>query len=62
MTAKTRSQGVISGLRVGSDGAVAGAGSKNAGAASSTQRTLTIIVKFDDAGFVRDFSYRTSSF
>lgn len=29
---------------------------------SSNQRTLTIIVKFDKNGFVRDFSYRTSSF
>lgn len=30
--------------------------------ASSNQRTLTIIVKFDKNGFVRDFSYRTSTF
>lgn len=29
---------------------------------STTQRTLTIIVKFDLAGRVRDFSYRSSSF
>jgi len=29
---------------------------------SSNQRTLTIIVKFDKAGRVRDFAYRTSSF
>jgi outer membrane protein assembly factor BamE (lipoprotein component of BamABCDE complex) len=29
---------------------------------STTQRTLTIIVKFDVAGRVRDFSYRSSSF
>ena len=38
------------------------AGNKSAGASSASQRTLTIIVKFDDAGLVRDFSYRTSSF
>ncbi len=30
--------------------------------ASSNQRTLTIIVKFDKNGLVRDFAYRTSSF
>lgn len=60
--AYSRSRGMISGLRIGSDGAVAGSGNKSAGAASSSQRTLTIIVKFDDAGLVRDFSYRTSSF
>lgn len=30
--------------------------------ASSNQRTLTIIVKFDQQGLVRDFAYRTSTF
>lgn len=30
--------------------------------ASSNQRTLTIIVKFDKQGLVRDFAYRTSTF
>lgn len=30
--------------------------------ASSNQRTLTIIVKFDKNGLVRDFAYRTSTF
>lgn len=29
---------------------------------SSNQRTLTIIVKFDKDGLVRDFAYRTSTF
>lgn len=29
---------------------------------SSNQRTLTIIVKFNKNGLVRDFAYRTSSF
>lgn len=60
--AYSRSSGVIAGLIVGGDGGGAGAGTRSAGAASSSQRTLTIIVKFDDAGLVRDFSYRTSSF
>ena len=58
----SRSSGVVAGLVVGNSGGGAGGGSKNAGAASSSQRTLTVIVKFDDAGLVRDFSYRTSSF
>ena len=35
-------------------------GSKNT--STSTQRTLTIIIKFDEKGLVRDFAYRTSSF
>lgn len=29
---------------------------------SSTQKTLTIIIKYDEKGLVRDFSYRTSQF
>jgi outer membrane protein assembly factor BamE (lipoprotein component of BamABCDE complex) len=32
------------------------------GAASSSQRTLTIIIKFDESSLVRDFAYHTSRF
>lgn len=32
------------------------------GAAQTTQRTLTVIIQFDERGTVRDFSYRSSSF
>ena len=58
----SRSSGMIAGLLIGGSGGGAGGGSKSAGASRSSQRTLTVIVKFDDAGLVRDFSYRTSSF
>ena len=34
----------------------------SSGAASTTQRTLTVIVKFDKDSKVRDFAYRTSQF
>ncbi len=34
----------------------------NSAKASSSQRTLTIIVKFDENDRVRDFAYRTSTF
>ncbi len=34
----------------------------SSGAASTTQRTLTIIIKFDNSGKVRDFSYHSSKF
>jgi outer membrane protein assembly factor BamE (lipoprotein component of BamABCDE complex) len=37
-------------------------GSREAGAASSTQKTLTVIVKFDNDKKVRDFAYHTSKF
>lgn len=38
-----------------------GSGS-NSVKSSSTQRTLTIIIKFDNNNKVRDFAYRTSAF
>ena len=44
-------------------GALGGAGySSGAGAASTSQRTLTIIIKFSKQNRVRDFAYRSSSF
>jgi len=43
-------------------GATGGSYSNSAGAASTTQRTLTIIVKFDNQGHVRDYAYHSSSF
>jgi outer membrane protein assembly factor BamE (lipoprotein component of BamABCDE complex) len=51
-------------LGFGSDVLLGGGGgyNKNAGAASRSQRTLTIIIKFDEASLVRDFAYHSSSF
>ncbi len=37
-------------------------GSQKAGAASSSQRTFTVIIKFDENKKVRDFAYHTSRF
>ncbi|MBN1464100.1 MAG: hypothetical protein JW922_10600 [Paludibacteraceae bacterium] len=37
-------------------------GSGASGARSTTQRTLTVIIKFDEEGKVRDFAYHTSRF
>ena len=37
-------------------------GGNKAGARSTNQRTLTIIIKFDKGGKVRDFAYHRSSF
>lgn len=47
--------GVLGGLGAGSTG-------YEAGAASTSQRTLTVIIKFDEQGKVRDFAYHTSRF
>ena len=60
--AYSNSRGGIAGLRFGDSGAVTGAASADSGAAASSQRTLTVIIKFDHESKVRDFSYRTSRF
>jgi outer membrane protein assembly factor BamE (lipoprotein component of BamABCDE complex) len=56
-------------LLIGSaSGGVAGGGlgsgsySKSAGAQSKTQRTLTVIIKYDEQKLVRDFAYHSSKF
>jgi len=69
-TAYSTSSGGVSALILGGGavgaGILGGAGGtgydSSAGAVSSTQRTITIIVKFDKASRVRDFAYHTSSF
>jgi outer membrane protein assembly factor BamE (lipoprotein component of BamABCDE complex) len=57
---------ILGGGLIGSGGALGagggGSASQAAGARSTTQRTLTIIVKFDAGHRVRDFAYRQSSF
>ncbi|MBI1825955.1 MAG: hypothetical protein HY287_12675 [Planctomycetes bacterium] len=50
--------GVTGGTAIGAGGT----GTGSAGAASTSQRTLTVIVKFDENHRVRDFAYRTSRF
>lgn len=47
---------------VAGGGLVDGSYSRSAGAASKTQRTLTVVIKFDDQKKVRDFSYHSSRF
>lgn len=43
-------------------GGIGGSQRNGSGAVSTTQRTLTIIVKFDNRQRVRDYAYRSSSF
>lgn len=43
-------------------GAPSGSYSRSAGAQSKTQRTLTVVIKYDDQKQVRDFFYHTSRF
>jgi outer membrane protein assembly factor BamE (lipoprotein component of BamABCDE complex) len=63
---QSSSSGGISALILGFGSEAAGLGSgsynKSAGASSRSQRTLTIIIKFDHDSKVRDFAYHTSKF
>jgi outer membrane protein assembly factor BamE (lipoprotein component of BamABCDE complex) len=63
---KSSSSGGVSALLLGIGGSAAGLGSgsysSSAGASSRSQRTLTIIIKYDNEGKVRDFAYHTSKF
>ena len=43
-------------------GGLTGSYSRNAGASAVTQRTLTVVIKYDARGRVRDFSYHASKF
>lgn len=69
-TAYSTSQGGVSALVLGGvlgpagllGGGIAPGFSQSSGAVSTTQRTLTIIIKFDNVNRVRDFAYRASSF
>lgn len=60
--AYSKSGGSIVGLIFSSSGGGLGGGYSKAGATSTSQRTLTVVIKFDDGGLVRDFSYHASQF
>ena len=52
--------GIIGAALVGGGGG--GRLSSSAGAQTTSQKTLTIIIKFDEEGLVRDFAYHSSKF
>ncbi len=53
---------LIFGWTGGAAGAVVPRAETSAGARATTQRTLTVIVKFDKEGRVRDFAYHATKF
>jgi outer membrane protein assembly factor BamE (lipoprotein component of BamABCDE complex) len=55
---------LVAGINSSLFGAGSGSGSYNrsAGAQSKTQRTLTVVIKYNDQKQVRDFFYHTSKF
>lgn len=52
--------GIPGGALVG--GGASGSYGRSAGASSTSQRTLTVIIKYDENGKVRDFAYHSSRF
>jgi outer membrane protein assembly factor BamE (lipoprotein component of BamABCDE complex) len=64
--AYSTSRGGVSALLLGGGGSVGGGAlggiDRSAGATSTSQRTLTVIIKFDDEKRVADFAYHTSRF
>lgn len=54
--------GIILSAGSGAAGGVGGEFGGRAGATSSSQRTLTVIIKFDEQKKVRDFAYHASRF
>jgi outer membrane protein assembly factor BamE (lipoprotein component of BamABCDE complex) len=64
--AYSRSEGGIAALILGWGSSLGGAGggsySTGSGASAQTQKTLTVIIKFDGDARVRDFAYHTSTF
>ena len=52
--------GITGGTTIGGGGA--GSYEGEAGAQSTTQRTLTVVIKFDEEKKVRDFAYHSSRF
>jgi outer membrane protein assembly factor BamE (lipoprotein component of BamABCDE complex) len=43
-------------------GIIGGGASRDSGAASTTQKTLTVVIKFDENALVETFSYHMSKF
>ncbi len=62
ITARSESRGGIGVLVLGVDAGGLLSGQSSSGASSTTQRTLTIIIKFDENKMVRDFSYHATQF
>jgi outer membrane protein assembly factor BamE (lipoprotein component of BamABCDE complex) len=62
----SKSEGGLAALIFGAigsgGGGLLGSANQSAGASSQSQRTLTVVIKFDENKVVRDFSYHQSSF
>ncbi|MDB5409009.1 MAG: hypothetical protein JWL84_3921 [Rhodospirillales bacterium] len=59
---KIATESISSGTSGGLNALFFGGFRSGAGASSTSQRTLTVVIKFDQNARVRDFAYRSSSF
>ncbi|MHA7600931.1 hypothetical protein ACX12L_13415 [Alicycliphilus sp. T452] len=55
-------QALVLGFGGAAAGGIGGGAGASAGASSTSQRTLTVVIKFDHDRKVRDFAYHTSRF
>lgn len=55
-------QALVLGFGGSAAGGLGGSAGASAGASSTSQRTLTVVIKFDHERKVRDFAYHTSRF
>jgi outer membrane protein assembly factor BamE (lipoprotein component of BamABCDE complex) len=55
-------QALVLGFGGAAAGGIGGGAGASAGASSTSQRTLTVVIKFDHERKVRDFAYHTSRF
>ncbi len=61
-TSSSGVQALFIGIGGSAGGGLSGGGNTSTGAASKSQKTLTVIIKFDKQNRVRDFAYHTSRF
>lgn len=65
-TAYSSSSGGVQALFLGiggsAGGGIGGGGNSSSGASARSQKTLTVIIKYDEQSRVRDFAYHTSRF
>ena len=61
-TARSSTRGLLGGAVFGGSGGAGGLGTGSSGATSKSQRTLTIVIRFDENGRVHDYAYHASRF
>ena len=61
-TARSSSAALLAGVLFGGSGGAGGVGTGSAGATSTSQRTLTVVIRFDENSKVHHYAYHSSRF